>query len=483
MVPALLQWLYTNTRDNPPQTFLRNSIIRSGYISHLFTINIDLDFHRSTRGYLFPNLYFCDRAVFDQMLGDYETTLRQIKDPAERDFQLAMNGKRKAMFYHKYWFDRKMTIDSAKLDGWLKEAVNLYSGIDTSYLETKQSSTLIYNGDGVRTSDVKRRNLFIYPDYRDGWFSWAYHSDYFFKFLERNGLLPVVYKNGADLQAIHFWIAKAYEWKIQFSPETYSNNYPLPDATLQSVIRFVEQHPEGKSFDQNLPLIVLANHAFVRGDTTEGLKYYLTLDFENILRSTNRYEYLEKTFMINMLNQLAVNLAAAGKIKDADLVVRKMETNRSRMQAYLSLAENVYRKDADPNAFVYLDSAYAINRNINYADNVPEIDPRYFQILLLSEIGSKEINSQADDILRDLPENGKFWGVFLRTSGLAYEGNFYRALTAIPNTLTESQDLQCRTAILLEACKARERLEGKTNWSKTNTYQDWFIIYNEYFPN
>ncbi len=30
------------------------------------------------------------------------------------------------MFYHKYWFDRKMPVDEARLDGWLKEAVDLY---------------------------------------------------------------------------------------------------------------------------------------------------------------------------------------------------------------------------------------------------------------------------------------------------------------------------------------------------------------------
>ena len=188
-VPALLNWLTANTRDNPPQTLLRNVVIRSGYISHLYKINFDLGFYRSTRGYFFPNLYFCDRSVFDAMMEDYDAAIRQVKDPAERDFQLAMNYKRKAIFYNKYWYDRKMPVDEARLDGWIKEAVDLYSRIDTAYLEGKQSSTIIYNGDGVRTSDVKRKHIFIYPDYRDGWFAWTYHSDYFFNYLKKNGLL------------------------------------------------------------------------------------------------------------------------------------------------------------------------------------------------------------------------------------------------------------------------------------------------------
>jgi hypothetical protein len=106
-----------------------------------------------------------------------------------------------------------MPVDESRLDNWIKAAVDLYSKIDTAYLEAKQSSTIIYNGDGVRTSDVKRKHIFMYPDYRDGWFACTFHSDYFFNYLKKNGLLSSLYKTGADLQTIHFWVAKAFEWK------------------------------------------------------------------------------------------------------------------------------------------------------------------------------------------------------------------------------------------------------------------------------
>jgi energy-coupling factor transporter ATP-binding protein EcfA2 len=482
-VPGLVNWVSDNTRDNPPQTLLRNVVIRSGYISHLYKINTDLNFYRSTRGYLFPNLHFCDRSVFDAMLEDYESAIRQIKDPAERDFQLAMNYKRKAMFYHKYWYDRKMTVDEPRLNGWLQAAIDIYATIDTAYLESKQSSTLLYNQDGVRTSDVKRKNLFIYPDYRDGWFAWTFHSDYFFLYLKKNGLLPSLYKTGADLQSIHFWVAKAFEWKVEISPSAYANNYPLPDETLQDIISFVDSHPEGREFDKNLLRLILANHAFDKGDTLEGMKQYNLLDKQNLLRSSNRYEYLEKVFFLNMLNQLSVNLASVGKNEEAVLIAGKFEEDREKALSYFSMAEKLYKKDANPYAFVFLDSAYAISKKINYAIQVPKVDPRYFQIQLLSEIGSKAINMQAAEILRDLPEGGKYGGVFLRVSGIAYEGNYYRALTAIPNTLTESQDLLCRTLILLEACKVKERLTGNTSWKAMDDNFDWFLHYIDYIPN
>ena len=110
------------------------------------------------------------------------------------------------------------------------------------------------------------------------------------------------------------------------------------------------------------------------------------------------------------------------------------------------------------------------------------MDPRYRQVQLLSEIGGKAINREADAVLREIPERGKFVGVYLRVSGLAYEGNYYRAFTAIPSSLTESQDLQCRTQILMEACRTKERASGNTQWNLMDYYLNWQFIHTDYLP-
>ena len=208
-VPEYLQWLVTHTADNPPNTILRNAIIRAGYISHMYQINIITGYYRSTRGTLYPNLCLCDRSVFDAMEEDYENVIRNMKDPSAMNYALALNNKRKAMFYSKYWYDRKMPVDTNRLDAWLDQAVLLEGKLDPAYLEGTESSTLVYNGDGVRTSNVKRKNLLIYPDYRDGWFSWTYHTDYFFNYLVRKDLLKSYYKTGEDLQSVTFLGSKS----------------------------------------------------------------------------------------------------------------------------------------------------------------------------------------------------------------------------------------------------------------------------------
>ena len=481
-VPGVLQWLTLQTKDNPPITLLRNIVIRSGYISHLYNLNIDLNFYRSTRGYLFPNLYFIDRGSFTDILEDYENEIRKIKDPSERNFQLAMNSKRKAMFFHKYWYDRKMPVDEAKLDGWLKNAIELYKGIDPTYLEGLQSATVIYNKDGVRTADFKRKDLFLYPDYRDGWFSWSFHSNYFFNYMKKTGTLTELYRTSSDLNLLHNWVAKAFEWKVETSPASYANDFPLPDSTLTAIINFVETHPEGKGFDQNLLRLVLSNMAFERGDTLNGVAQYSKFNKSNILASSNRYEYMEKIFFLNMLNNVSVHLAACGRLAEASSLASSFEENREKAFTYFSIAEKLFKQGADPNAFAFLDSAYAISRRVDFAVEVPRVDPRYRQIQLLSEIGGKAINREADAVLREIPEGGKFVGVYLRVSGLAYEGNYYRALTAIPSSLTESQDLQCRTQILMEACRTKERASGNTQWNLMDYYLNWQFIHTDYLP-
>ncbi len=395
-VPLFLDWLKANTADNPPVTILRNAILRAGYISHLYSINLSGANFRSNRGYVFPNLCFCDRSVFDAMEEDYINAVNGIKDPSAKKFALALNQKRMAMFYSKYWYDRQMPADEQKLNQWLSQSLNLENQLDSLYLEGTESSTIVYNSDGVRTRDVRRYDLLSYPDYRDGWFSWTFHTDYFFNFLARRNLLKSVYKDGRDLQQLHYWVAKAFEWKTYTSPEDYSNTYVLPDTVLKNILSFVDQHPEGAAFDRNLINLVLANRAFERGDTVEGLKYYHDLDLKNIIRSSDRYEYLEKIFFLNMVKDLGVNLAVIGKTSDAFQLVSVFPTDETRLICYVNMTDKVYNQNASPSAFVFLDSIYSSAGRIDYTNLKLEIDCRADQIRVLSKIGSRAFNKDAD---------------------------------------------------------------------------------------
>lgn len=392
------------------------------------------------------------------------------------------------MFISKYQFDRGLKTDVDSLDKLLQQAVDSYRLVNKDSLEVAIPVTIPYYGDGVRNRNFKRKHLFIYPDYMEGWFSWTYHTDLFFNFMVKHDLFNELYTTPQDLGFIHLWIAKANEVKpFVFGDGTYDNNYPMSDEVLKHILALTDSHPQGRSLDQNLICLLLANRAFERKDTTAGINYYKRFNKENFAASRDKYEYLEKTFFLNQLKDLCVNLALAGKHMEAVELAEKFEKDHEKAFAYIFMAEKLYMRKTDPLAFVYLDSVFSKSKDVdfsqfNFGAN-QAIDFRFNLILLMSRIGGKQLNSLSNKSLAEIIEQNKFNGVLSRVYGIAEEGNFYRAKTAIPSTLTESEDLTARTFILWQACRKRELAAGEQRW----TIMDDFLLhdfnYIFYLPN
>ena len=140
------------------------------------------------------------------------------------------------------------------------------------------------------------------------------------------------------------------------------------------------------------------------------------------------------------------------------------------------MAEKLYLQQTDPSTFIYLDSVFSKSRNMNFNQG---LDIRYNLILLLSRIGGKELNSLSNNFLSDIIENSKFNGVVNKVIGVAEEGNFYRAKTSLPSTLTETEDLIARACILWQASIKKESEEERKNWMGL----DQFLIYESNYIN
>ncbi|WP_336515446.1 ATP-binding protein [Pollutibacter soli] len=483
LIPRFLNWIAIHTEDNPPITLVRNAVIRSGYITHLYWINIQKNFYRSIRGYIYPNLYFSERYVYDAMMHDYDSLIQKIPDADERNFEEAMNYKRKAIFEYKYRGDRKMPLDSVQLDDWLAKSFASFALVSQAYKEGTESTTLIYNSDGFRTGQQSRESLFLYPDYRDGWFAWTYHGDYLFNYLLRKNLLSGYFRNGNDLKLLHLWVTKAFEVQPQLSRSLYSNNFKLPDTAMKSILMYVSQHPNGNEFDKNLLLLVLSSRSFDRGDTTSGLKYFSQIDVQTLRQSSDRYEYLEKGFIYNQMKYLAANLGKAGHIKDAVVVAELFPGNMEKVIVYSAMTEALYQRNANPEAFIFADSAWAKMLKADFSNSIGLLDSRPDLIRVLSEIGSKRINMASAEVLRDIPEQNKLRGILAQIQGITLEGNYYRALTSIPNTLTESQDLQCRTEIMMGASRAKEKQNNNKRWEEVDNALLHNYHHTDFLPN
>ena len=474
----IIRWLGTKHASNTPLTIYRNAVIRSGYLSHFYQVNIDKQILRSHKGYFFPNLCLADREVFNSLADEYERLIQAIKDPDERNYLLAMNKKRRAMFNHKYLLDRSLPVDLVALNNLLWQAVDHFGLVDKGFLEELVPVTLPYFTDGIRAKEYKRKHLFIYPDYMEGWFSSTFHSDLFFNFLDKNNLFETLYTRPEDMGLIHFWIAKANEVKTNIETGTFDNNYELPDKTLERILGLAQTHPQGSGLDQNLIHLLLANRAFNRHDVARGLKYYGGFDLDDFAVSRDKYEYVEKTFFLNQMKDLCVNLALAGKDGEAKLLAEKFEKDYEKVFAYIFMAEKVYMQQTSPQAFVFMDSAFAKAKDIDYSQfnfgATQAIDFRFNLILLLSRVGGRHLNQLSDGFLRDIIEQNKFTGVLSKVYGVAEEGNFYRALVSIPPTLTEGEDLICRSFILWQACIKKETDKERLHWAS----MDYFLTYN-----
>jgi len=484
---SMVTWLGENYESNVPLTIYRNSVIRAGYMSAFYRVNIQKDIFRAFGGYFFPNLTLADRSLFDSLADRYESMIQAIPDENERNYTLAINKKRQAMFDHKYAFDRGLTPRQDELTAMLDEAVEHFRRVDETFLDEEIPITIPYFGEGVRSIQIKRRDLFIYPDYMEGWFSRTYHSDLFFNYIHQNDLMEEFYSTPEELNMIHLWLAKAFEKKPNMNYVKFDNNYPLSDDVLARVLSVIEVHPAGQSFDLNLLSLMMANREFDKGNIEEALIHYARFDEDNFQASRDRYEYIETTFFMNQMKDAAVNLATAGYRDEAVVMAERFQAEHEKAYAYIFMTENVYLESQSPDAFTYLDSALTKASRVDFSQFDfgvnRQIDIRQNLILLLSRIGGRELNEISNDVLREIVEDVKFSGIISRVFGVAEEGNFYRAYTAMPPTLTESQELFLQSLIIWQASIEQQTDEEAVRWEPMDTFFTHDFNYVFYLPN
>ncbi len=487
-INPMVQWLGENYESNVPLTIYRNSVIRAGYLSSLYPINIDRNILNANSGYFFPNLTLANRAVFNALADDYEALILDfISDPNERNYTLAINKKRRAMFGHKYAFDRGNEPDLIELNHYLDEALTHFRNIEESYLAESIPVTIPYYNDGLRNRQFQRRELFIYPDYLEGWFSKTYHSDLFFNYIDQNNLFEEFYRTPSDLEIILFWIAKANEKRPTMVQAQFDNPYPLPESVMNRIFMLRDTHSHGSSMDYNLLALMMANKAFETGNTGTALEYYEWFDKQNFQASRDRFEYLETTFFMNQMKDLGINMALAGLHEEAVEIAEMFEREHEKAYSYIYMAEQLYISQRDPIAFAYLDSALTKAGRLNFSQFEfganSQIDVRFNLILLLSRIGGREMNDISNDILREIIEGSKFRALNSKVYGVAEEGNFYRAQISKPSLLTDNQELFLNTTILWQAAIAQETDEEREQWAKFDDYYTYDFNYVFYLPN
>jgi hypothetical protein len=471
-VKPVINWIGKNFPVGTPQAIYKNMMNRSGYIFRFYDVNY-LRASRSMLGYISPNLFFGSWKQVRKIAADYEAVLKQLPDPAEKNFLLAMHFKRLAMFEHKYLFDSRQPADTAKLNTLLAKACAHFEAVPVDYRDKIATPLVLpYWSDGVRQPRISNGNLFTYPDYMDGWFSRTYHTDLFYLYQLKKGLLDKYFNAEKDRFYLQFWLAKAYE--VDPEQETTAQNpYPLSDSTLASLGNFLTR----KASDATLPYIMVANRYFEKSQVDQAMKYYNKIPFAQIGIGLNRFDYLERTFFSNQLKDLSRNLAGAGKMAESEFITSQFKFDRERAFSYIFNAERLFMAKQDPHAFVCLDSALSLlsREDFNLFDRA--LDYRFKLITVLSQIGGEDLGSMANHILEDFIEINKFDGILAKIRGAAFEGTYYHAMATMPATLTESQKLRCIYYLLWQVARARDGGGKWTAMDKAFEREQEYIYY------
>jgi hypothetical protein len=441
----------------------RNTVIRSGYIPGFFGINLIKNYARSNTGYFHVNLGMGKREQFFAIADEYEKFAKEVKDPNERNYLLAMHYKRVAILYSKYLYDRGLPVDQNQMDGWLDKAWVHFKQVNEEHLAGKVAVNYRYLSDGTRTIQSPRKLVFLYPDYRDGFFADRYNTDVFVDHAVRKGMLKNFYNTSESIELLHEWIStstEVYFYRRNGEATGYfRNDFMISDTLLTQIIRFVDASPAGKSFDKNLPILLLANRSFEKGDTAAGLDYFQKLEQEKLLSSGNKYEYVSQTYFINAMIDLATHLAVAGHTnKSLELIARYEPYQKAFF--YTAAANSLYDQ-YKPAAFAFLDSAFSTINQVDY--NLyngllyDELDAKRFTIYVLGKVGGDRVNKLSNNYIKELNEGSRVRGIRGMILGTATDGNYYTALTTMPPTLTEQQELQCYFSILGQIARSQNK--------------------------
>ena len=447
-VDEVVSWVSKNS-NRTPQSVYSEIINRTAYMSHMYRVNFQLGGGATAEGSFQLNLCLANRELVNAVSDDYENLISKIQNSSERNFLQAIHFKRKAIFRFKNDFDRGFPFSENQDDDFAR-SVKCFQSVDEKYLAARVQVTYPVLA-GVRTKEWSRRELFAYPDYIGGWLNETYHSDIFFKYLRKERLLDKMYGNSAELDLIHYWITNAFEVRPFFQWQSVGNPFPLSDSILNEILSFVSNHTASEQFDKNLIYLVLANRNLERKDSVEGLKMYRKINFGSVGQWVNKYENVNKVFLLNEMRHLGGRLAALGLHEESVQLAEKFENTDERVFAYVHNAQKAYDAKQFKSSFIMLDSVNSKIPTIALTQVPGFRDFRYNLIYTLTYVGGKEISSRAKDVLKEMNEGRKFDGILSMVGGYSRSGEFYKASASMPITLTENQELICKTNILWRA--------------------------------
>ncbi len=452
-------------------------IDRAGSMSYASTFKaINKEYYNLNLKLLQPgdNLHWFDlreEAIQKELTGDAKI------------YELALLYKQKAIFAHKIAVDKGLEFNEAEINAWLNKSLQFYQAVSPNFLEERISIGYSYYSTGIRRTTLSRQKHYLYPDHSmDGWYSRRYNSSLWVDFVIANSSFKELYSSTQELEYFNDWLSNYLEI-YPYGEINRANYLPIPAATLERLLATIHQHPSSSGFDFNLINLLLANIDFKAGKNDEALDHFRSLSQQSLPITANRWEYLNFTSIYNEMVTLAVHLGKLGMHVDAISVANTFPDRNYRAAVYSKIAGALYEDNMTDKVFVYLDSAFQ-NRNLIDENTLGVFDYRYYMINSLSKIGGKDLNEISTTILTNMPDFKKPNGIIQYVSGLAHEGNYFRAKESIASDMSVTNELSCFNEILgaeIEYTSGGAALAGWENYDAFWDHLTNYIVFNANF--
>jgi len=392
---------------------------RTGYLKTAFNYGFDYN----------PGLSMLPFDKVEWIFDAYEQSASSIPNLDERRFYKAHCFKLRGLYMDRNRRDGKINASIDEINRWFDSAIEEYESLESSFLDKSIDINYRYFGNGPRSKNWTKKYYFLYPDQlSDGFFSGRVTSNAFIKYILDNDLLSNLYTSVDDLESINDWLANYYEYTPFQDP--FRNLDPLDLELLTRYFQAIKLHSNYEDFDNTFFNLLLANGYFDLAKFEGGYSFFEAINYSKLQVMANRWEYVNFTFIYNQILKMAKYLAAENMHDHAMDLIELLPNNNYKSIVYSNVADFLYDGSNRMKAFVYLDSAMIKGEKVDKSQ-ITFPDYRYQLIQTMSGMGGRELNNIAKDMFVELSPGLKSGATNFYVVGIAWEGNYYKALQAI----------------------------------------------------
>jgi hypothetical protein len=400
------------------------------------------------------------RAFFNRKLN---AAVHLLPNQDEKNFTLAYTLKNEGCYSN--YVNEIRGSNQEVPDSFFKQAVSYYQKVSPAYL--REPEPVVFNFSSNQVT-LPRKFMFLYPDLRVPFHPFEprslvefYTTSAFARYLLDSRTIDSLYNEPTDNNYFEGWLSDYHD--MMSSRDIFFRD-PIPSDLLARILEKLQSKDPQKKIDLNVLYVHLADNAFRKQDTVNGIKYIQSLQNEKLLNLfQNKNYFFVNSYSLEILGDQLAQLAMHNRMDLVSSVVRvfRKVANRSSLYGYAS--QQVSRmKGPRAVAELLLDSARA---EMNRIKNPSEPQPNRLQVAMaLMYLNPGKNATEAYRIIKN--SFGKFSAICFFGKAYGMHGELYQGKEQMPPLASVAD----RSYLLWKTIEGYyESQEPKTEWTKFNT--------------